>query len=98
MKRIFLACCIAFACGAAVAADRVVVRVRSAQEDADYMARTGVLRHRCNGSGCREGIGYGMTPEEALRNCCYYGRYSIRERAVSRGANGRYYAVIRYGN
>jgi hypothetical protein len=41
----------------------------------------------------------GSTPEDALARCCYNdGRYVIRERAVARGANGRWYAVIRYAN
>lgn len=89
------------ACGTAKA-DRYYQRTvargyQSAQEAADEMARTGWFGHR--GCGCREGIGMGSTPEQALANCCYNnGRYSIRERAVSRGANGRYYAVIRYNN
>lgn len=75
---------------------RTVVRgCTTAQADADEMARTGVFRHRgC--CGYREGIGMGATPEQALANCCYYGRYAIREKAVARGANGRWYAVIRY--
>lgn len=76
---------------------RTVVRT-TAQADADYMARTGRFGHR-GGCNCREGIGCGSTPEQALANCCYNdGRYVVRERAVSRGANGRYYAVIRYAN
>lgn len=75
---------------------RTVVRgCATAQQDADEMARTGVLRHRSS-CGCREGIGMGATAEQALANCCYYGRYAIREKAVSRGLNGRWYAVIRY--
>ena len=101
----FLILTIAFAaatCGTAKAEryyERTVVRgFTSAQQDADDMARTGRFGHR-GGAGCREGIGYGSTPEQALSNCCYNnGRYVIRERAVSRGANGRYYAVIRYEN
>lgn len=78
---------------------RTVVRgSTSAQEDAEFMARTGRFAHR-GGAGCREGIGCGSTPEQALGNCCYNnGRYAIRERAVARGSNGRYYAVIRYAN
>jgi len=70
----------------------------SAQQAADEMARTGWFGHR-GGCGLREGIGMGSTPEQALANCCYNnGRYVIRERAVARGANGKYYAVIRYAN
>ena len=75
---------------------RTVVRTTAA-DDAAYMARTGRFGHR-GAAGCREGIGYGSTPEQALANCCYYGRYAIREKAVVRGPNGRYYAVIRYEN
>ena len=88
------------ACAAEARAERyysrTVVRTTAA-DDAAYMARTGRFGHRgtCN---CREGIGYGSTPEQALANCCYYGRYTIREKAVARGANGRWYAVIRYAN
>jgi hypothetical protein len=42
----------------------------------------------------------GSTPEQALDNCCYSrdSRYVVRERAVARGANGRWYAVTRYSN
>lgn len=75
---------------------RTVVRgYTTAADDAAYMARTGWFGHRGT-CGCREGIGMGSTPEQALSNCCFFGRYSIREKAVARGANGRYYAVIRY--
>jgi hypothetical protein len=98
MKRIFLSVMLAVAGLPALAADRVVVNVFTAQDAANEMARTGILRLCGRNGGCREGIGMGSTAQEALRNCCYYGRYTIRERAVSRGANGRYYAVIRYGN
>ena len=95
MMRLFLALVLCFACVPAFA-DRYVVRARtSAAEDAEFMARTGRFAHRGT-AGCREGIGIGSTPEQALRNCCYWGRYAVREKAVARGANGRYYAVVRY--
>lgn len=99
MKRFLMAAALAFGCATAGAADRVVVTVTTAQDDANEMARTGVLRHRGRNGGCREGIGCGATAEAALANCCFNnGRYAIRERAVARGANGRYFAVIRYAN
>jgi len=47
---------------------RTVVRT-SAADDAAYMARTGRFAHRGT-CGCREGIGYGSTPEQALQNGC----------------------------
>ena len=83
-------------------AERIVVRnspgavVTSAQADADTMASTGRLRHCGRNGGCREGIGFSsVSPEAAERNCCFYGRYRVREKAVARGPRG-WYAVIRY--
>lgn len=76
-------------------ARRVVIS--SAQDDAEEMARTGVLRHCGRNGGRREGIGTGPTPDAALRNCCYYGRYRIVERGVAYSPTRRqYFAVIRY--
>ena len=73
------------------------VTITSAQEDAEEMARTGILRHCGRAGGRREGIGTGPTPEAALRNCCYYGRYRIVEKAVAYSPTRRtYFAVIRY--
>ena len=93
--RFVLALVLCFACVPAFA-DRYVTRVRtSAAEDAEFMARTGRFAHRGT-AGCREGIGMGSTPEQALANSCYWGRYAVREKAVARSANGRYYAVVRY--
>jgi hypothetical protein len=61
------------------------------------MARTGVLRHCGRAGGRREGIGMGSTPDQALRNCCFYGRYRIVERGVAYSPTRRtYFAVIRY--
>ena len=87
-------------CGVVAQADNVVINARrvsitSAQQDAETMARTGVLRH-CGTAGRREGIGFSSaSPDAALRNCCYYGRYRIVEKAVARGPRG-WFAVIRY--
>lgn len=76
-------------------ARRVVIS--SAQEDAEEMARTGILRHCGRAGGRREGIGVGSTPEAAFRNCCFYGRYRIVERGVAYSPSRRqYFAVIRY--
>lgn len=73
------------------------VTITSAQEDAEEMARTGILRHCGRAGGRREGIGTGPTPEAALRNCCYYGRYRIVEKGVAYSPTRRaYFAVIRY--
>ena len=88
--------------GAATAqADGVVINARrdhisSAQQDAETMARTGILRHCGTAGGRREGIGFSAAgPDQAFRNCCYYGRYRIVEQGVARGPRG-WFAVIRY--
>jgi hypothetical protein len=78
-------------------AQTVTVTVTTAQQDAETMARTGVLRHCGRNGGRREGIGFGSTPEQALRNCCFYGRYRIVEKAVAWSPVRRaWFAVIRY--
>jgi hypothetical protein len=78
-----------------VYARRVVIS--SAQDDAEEMARTGILRHCGRAGGRREGIGMGPTPDAAFRNCCFYGRYRIVEKGVAYSPTRRaYFAVIRY--
>lgn len=73
---------------------RTVTVARSAQDDAAYMARTGVLRHR-GGQGY-EGIGYStVSADHAIRNCCYWGKRKVKEVAVSRGDRG-WFACVRY--
>lgn len=74
------------------------VFISSAQDDAEEMARTGILRHCGRNGGRREGIGVGSTPEAAFRNCCFNnGRYRIVERGVAYSPTRRaYFAVIRY--
>ena len=95
MRSILLALCLSLA-AASASADTYTVTISTAQQDADTMARTGVLRH-CGRAGRREGIGLGATPEQALRNCCYYGRYRIVEKAVAWSPLRRaWFAVIRY--
>jgi hypothetical protein len=76
------------------------VTISSAQQDADEMARTGVMRHCGRNGGMREGIGFSTAgPDAAERNCCYYGRYRIVERGVAYSPARRgWFAVIRYGN
>lgn len=92
-------------CALPAAADTNVyarrVTITSAQQDAETMARTGVLRHCGTAGGRREGIGFSSrSPMEAEQSCCFYqdamrGRYRIVERGVARGPRG-WYAVIRY--
>lgn len=100
MQRIVLLMALAF-CGVVAQADQYVINARnvtisSAQDDAETMARTGVLRHCGKNGGRREGIGFSSSsPDAAVRNCCFYGRYRIVERGVARGPRG-WYAVLRY--
>jgi hypothetical protein len=78
-------------------AQTVTVTVTTAQQDAEQMARTGVLRHCGRNGGRREGIGVGSTPEQALKNSCFYGKYRIVEKAVAWSPVRRaWFAVIRY--
>jgi len=73
------------------------ITISSAQADADEMARTGVMRHCGRNAGRREGVGMGATPEAALRNCCFYGRYRIVEKGVAYSPSRRqWFACIRY--
>lgn len=92
---------LALLCTSAAVADTNItarrVVISSAQDDAELMARTGILRHCGRNGGRREGIGMGSSPEAALRNCCYYGRYRIVERGVAYSPVRRmWFAVIRY--
>lgn len=98
--RFLLALVLACVAEAAVAQTTIYARnvyISSAQDDAEQMARTGILRHCGRNGGRREGIGMGPTPEAALRSCCYYGRYRIVEKAVAWSPVRRaWFAVIRY--
>jgi hypothetical protein len=83
----------------AVADGTVVVRrggtVITAQDHAVIIARRGSLVHsQCSTT---EGIGMGSTPEQARRNCCYFGRKVIIEEGIAYSPSRRmYFAVIRY--
>lgn len=92
---------VALLSGVAVADTNVYARrvnISSAQDDAELMASTGVLRHCGRAGGRREGIAFStVSPDAAIRSCCYYGRYRIVERAVVWSPIRRgWFAVIRY--
>lgn len=83
---------------ASASAETTVVRsrtvIRSAQEDATEMARTGRLAHR-GGVGC-EGVGFSTrSAADAKMRCCYWNQRPLREVAVVRGARG-WFACARY--
>jgi len=74
------------------------VTISSAHDDAELMARTGVMRHCGRAGGRREGIGFStVSADHAVRSSCFYGRYRIVERAVVWSPIRRgWFAVIRY--
>lgn len=96
--RFVLALLVSFAAGVANA-DTVVVRrpvaIITAQDHATIIARRGTLVHsQCSQT---EGIGMGSTPEQARRNCCFFGQRQIVEEGVAYSPiTRRWYAVIRY--
>lgn len=63
---------------------------------AAYMASIGRIGHFGGNPYPAEGVGMGMTADQAIRNCCFYGRRQIADQGVSQGANGRWYACNRY--
>lgn len=67
----------------------------TAQGVAILISSTGRFRH-WGGNHGPEGIGLGATPEQALRNCCYFGRYQIADVGYAQMANGSWVAVARY--
>ena len=85
------------ATAATAAAAPKVVTVGSAQWKAEQSARMGSVAHIGGGfgGGSHEGNGFGATPDQAIRNACYWGQLTPIEIGVARGANG-YYATIFY--
>jgi hypothetical protein len=91
--------CLIVACAVSARADTTVVARRgsviSAQDHAVVIARRGSLVH--SSCGQYEGIGTGSTPEQARRNCCFFGKRVIVEEGVAYSpAARRWFAVIRY--
>jgi hypothetical protein len=69
----------------------------SAQWKAEQSARMGSVQHIGGGfgGGSFEGNGFGATPDQAVRNACYWGQRTPIQIGVARGANG-YYATVFY--
>ena len=84
------------ACGAETTTTVVITSGTTAQEDAETMARTGVMRHqgRCR---CIEGVGMASTRDGAIRRCCYWGQRAVAEIGVCQSRlTGRWFACVRY--
>lgn len=97
--RFFVLFALLFTASAAVAQETVVVTPRrvviTAQDHAEIIARRGRLVH--SSCGQTEGVGCGSTPDQARRNCCFFGRRVIVEEGVAYSPTARkWFAVIRY--
>ena len=98
MKTLLLSLAIALASCTVQAAESVttITIMTTAQQDAETMARTGILRHCRTAGGCVEGIGMSsVSADAAIRRCCFWGR-PYREIGVARSRSGVYFAVVRY--
>ena len=73
-----------------------VIVNESAQQAAENNARRGVLSHCARRGGRYEGCGFStVSPDHAIRSCCFWGRRPVREIGVARGQRG-WYAVVWY--
>lgn len=98
MKSVLLSLAIALASCTVQAAESVttITIMTTAQQDAETMARTGILKHCRTAGGRLEGIGCGASREQAIRNCCFWGRPYIEIGVARSIRTGRYFAVVRY--
>jgi hypothetical protein len=101
MRSVFLAVCVL--CGFAGVAEAQKVsayayysETSTAQGVAEMQARTGRCQHFGNPTGGYEGVGFSTAgPEQAKRNCCYWGQRKPRDIGVARGPRG-WFACVRY--
>ena len=96
----FAICCcavVAQADGPTTKTVTTTVTTETAQQDADEMARTGVMCHRGN-CGCLEGVGMADTRERAIARCCYWNTgHEVIEIGVAQSRlTGRWFACVRY--
>lgn len=80
---------------------KVVVRqniVVSAQEHAEQLAAAGTFGHCSRRGGGYEGIGLSpVSPDDAVRRCCYWGQRRVREIGTAWSpARRAWIAVVRY--
>lgn len=66
-----------------------------ADAKARYLASRNAMFHPGGGysSANAEGVGAGMSPAQALGNCCFTGQRSLAASACYQGSNGMWYAV-----
>jgi len=98
MKVFFLVLSLALSsvCVVQAAESVTTIVITTAQQDAETMARTGILRHCGRAGGVLEGIGMSrVSSDAAIRRCCFWGRpYS--DIGVARSRSGVWFAVVRY--
>lgn len=95
MKSVILSALFLMAAAASLPAQNVTVIV-TAQESAENMARRGVIGHCGGARGRREGVGFSsVSADQAVKNCCFWGKYKAREIGVARGSRG-WFACVRY--
>ena len=83
-------------CAVQAAESVTTIVITTAQQDAETMARTGILRHCGRSGGILEGVGMSrVSADAAIRRCCFWGRpYS--EIGTARSRSGVWFAVVRY--
>ena len=68
----------------------------TAADAAAHQARLGRMGHFGNPTGGYEGCGFStISPDAAIRNCCFWGQRTPRDIGVCRGING-WFACVRY--
>lgn len=68
----------------------------TAQGVANYLASIRRIGHFGGNPFPYEGVGMGMTADQAIRNCCFYGRRTIADQGVAQSSDGRWFACCRY--
>lgn len=102
MKNCIIAACMAIICCSPVYADGHVKYYKTkaysnstSQGVAEIQASRGSIGHHGGNRGY-EGVGFSsVSPDAAIRNCCYWGQKTPIEIGVARGPNG-WYACVRY--
>jgi hypothetical protein len=74
----------------------VVGGFATAASAAAYMASIGRIGHFGGNPYSAEGVGMGSTADQAIRNCCFYGRRQIADQGVCQSASGWWFACNRY--
>ena len=83
---------LSFVCAAILS---VAASNATAQGAAEIQASRGRMGHVGGNRGC-EGVGFStVSAQDAIRQCCYWGRRTPVDIGVARGRNG-WYACVRY--